>query len=274
MIVFDYFDYRKFLRDFYDEHKKENPFFSYRYMGRRVDLDPGYLVKVLQGKCHIAQETITKIAVLCKLSEKEAEYFETLVYFGKAKSEKQIKLYFEKLISFKGVKTKTIAPYQYEYYQKWYHSAIRSLIGFYEFNEDYKVLAQKLSPSISVKEAKDSVKLLEKLNFIIKDENGIYRLTDTLITTGDEWRSIAVRQFQRQTIQLALESLERHEKEQRDISTVTIAVSQRDLEEIKDRIKQFRASIMELAEQCADPDTVYQLNVQLVPLTGVTGKKA
>ena len=273
MNVFDYFDYRKYLKDYYETRKKENFFFSYRYVGNKVDLDPGYLVKVLQGKHHIAQKTISKVVKLCGLNEKEAEYFENLVYFGKAKTEKQIKLYFEKLLSLKGAKSKKTEPHQYEYYQKWYYSAIRSLIGCVGFRGNYKELAEKLSPKISVKEAKSAIKLLKDLKFIKKKVDGSYALTDSLITTGDEWRSIAIRQFQRETIHLAEESLNRHPKEVRDISTVTMGINLEDLEEIRELAKEFRSSVMKFAEKSRDPDSVFQLNIQLIPLTHVKGKK-
>ena len=272
MNIYDYFDYHKYLKDYYEYRKKDNPFFSYRYIARRVALDPGYLVKVLQGKHNIAQRTIEKFITLCKLDKKEAEYFESMVHFAKAKSDKQVKLYFEKLLSFKKVKFKKIEPYQYEFYQKWYYSAIRSLLDYYPFTGNYRELASQLSPSISVKEAKEAVKLLERLNLIVKNKEGRYTLTDTIITTGDEWRSIAIRQFQKETMQLAEESLERHHKDIRDISTVTVAISRDDLEEIKERTREFRASILKLAEESPEPDSVYQLNIQLIPLTEVKKK--
>jgi uncharacterized protein (TIGR02147 family) len=207
------------------------------------------------------------------MEENEAEYFENLVYFGKAKTDKQIKLYFERLLSLKGAKTKKTEPYQYEYYQKWYYSAIRSLVGCLGFKGDYKTLAEKLSPKISVKEAKNAIRLLEKLKFIEKNNGGTYKLTETLITTGDEWRSIAIKQFQKETIHLAEESLTRHPKEVRDISTVTMGIAYEDLEEVRDLAKEFRSSVMKFAEKCQDPDSVYQLNIQLIPLTEVKRKK-
>ncbi len=273
MNIFDYFDYRKYLKDYYENKKKQNFFFSYRYVGKKVELDPGYLVKVLQGKHHIAQKTISKFIKLCKMDENEGEYFENLVYFGKAKSEKQIKLYFEKLLSLKDAKTIKTEPNQYEYYQKWYYSAIRSLIGCIGFKGDYKSLAEKLSPKISVKETKKAIKLLEKLKFVKKQKDNTYTLTDTLITTGDEWHSIAIRQFQRETIHLAEESLTRHPKDIRDISTVTMGIHHEDLEEIKELLKEFRSSVMKFTEKSQNPDSVYQLNIQLIPLTAIKRNK-
>jgi uncharacterized protein (TIGR02147 family) len=273
MNIFNYFDYRLFLKDFYEEKKKENSFFSYRYMGSKIGIDAGYLVKVLQGKYHIAESSIKKIAEFLKLNDKETEYFATMVNFAKAKSERQTKIYFEKLLSLKNIKSVPLEEYQYEFYKKWYYTAIRSLIGWYDFDGDYKKLGQKLSPPISAKEAKEAVKLLEKLDLIRKSSNGKYELTNNVITTGKEWKSIAVKEFQLQTIELAKESLERHPKDIRDISTVTVSVCFNDIPEIKERIAELRNSILSLASESQNPDCVYQLNIQLVPLTNIQRNK-
>ena len=43
---------------------------------------------------------------------------------------------------------------QYEFYSKWYHSAIRSLIDMYPFKDDYSWLAKNVYPPIT-REAKN-----------------------------------------------------------------------------------------------------------------------
>ncbi len=274
MNIYDYFDYRKYIKDYYEMKKKDHAYFSFRFMGQKLQIDPGYLVKVMQGKYHLSQKTIPLVAALFKLSEKESAYFETLVHFGKAKSNEETKIFFEKLLSFKDVRVKRLESYQFEFYQRWYYSAIRSLLGFYDFTGDFNELANLLSPPISVKEAKNAINLLEKTGLIEQQSDGKYNLKNTMITSGEDWKSIAIRQFQKETILLAAESIDRHDKSIRDISTVTIAVSQNDIEEIKAMAKEFRASILKFAEDCTEPQRVYQLNIQFIPLTEVTKGKA
>jgi uncharacterized protein (TIGR02147 family) len=264
--ILDYMDYRLFLRDFYETQKKKYSYFSYRYISGKIGLDAGYLVKILQGKLHIPEKYIDSLCGLCKFSDKENDYFRTLISFNKAKSENQIKIHFEKLMSFKSPGKLRLQKYQYEYYSKWYYTAIRSLIGIVRFSGDNESLSRMLNPPVSPREVKKAVELLEQLGLIEKDPTGIYALTDTFVTTGESWRSLVVKDFQRETIRLAAESLDRHKKEDRDISTVTIAVNKKDLDELKARITEFRNAILKLAEDSNDPDSVFQLNVQLFPI--------
>jgi uncharacterized protein (TIGR02147 family) len=267
--VFGYLEYRDFLRDFYEEKKSERSFFSYRLFGAKVGIDASYLAKVLIKHRHISNDSIGKFADFCGLKDREAEYFETLVHFVKAKSHKESKLLFEKLLSLKGVSARTLVEHQYAFYQKWYHSAIRSVLEFYDFRGNYKALAEQLSPKIPVKEAKESIRLLEKLQLVKKDENGRYRMTDSAITTGPQWHSLAIQSFQEETIRLSAESLARHPKKHRDVSTVTMNINEQNFQEIKERIKEFRSAIIKYANEQSSPDRVIQLNIQLFPLSNV-----
>jgi uncharacterized protein (TIGR02147 family) len=269
--IVEYLDYRDFLKDFYEEKKSERSFFSYRLFGTKVAIDASYLAKVLMKSRHISNKNIGKCIEFCGLKEIEAEYFETLVHFAKAKSAKESKLIFEKLISHRGVGANTLIKNQYDFYQKWYCSAIRSILEFFDFKGDYKALAEKVSPQISVKEAKDAVKLLHDLGLIEKDANGHYRMTHTAITTGPEWQSLAIQKYQEETIRLSHESLARHPKQHRDVSTVTMNISEQSFLEIKERIKEFRSSIIKFVNEQPASDRVVQLNIQLFPMSRIDG---
>lgn len=267
--IFDYIDYHEYLRDYYVERKQENAYFSFRFMGMKLGLDPGFVAKVLQGKMHLAIGSIASVAALCRLTRRETDYFDAMVKFGRAKNEKDVHLYYEQMMTLKGVETSRIEKRQYQFYTRWYHTAIRALLGYWNFAGDYEALARKLSPPITVDEARESVDLLEDLGFIERADDGSYRLADRMITTGDSWRSAAIRSFQEETLTLARESLERHSKELRDISTITVAVSHDDLEEIRARAKEFRQSILQMKTGNEKQDVVYQINIQVIPLTEI-----
>ncbi len=262
----NYLDYRVFLKDYYEARKKSDSYFSYRYMARKLELDAGYIVKLLQEKVHIAEKSIPAICKLCKLSSRDSKYFETLVAFNKSKQQEQSRLLFEKLLSFKEVGAKTLRREQYEYYQKWYYTAIRAYIGCGTFTGDFVGLAKALSPAITVKQAEKAVMLLIRLGLVKKTKNS-FNVTERFITTGKHWHSLAVRTFQEEVIELARQSLQRHDKALRDISTVTVSIAPDDLPEIRDRIRDFRSSILKLAGDTEAADRVYQLNVQFFPLT-------
>lgn len=268
--LFEYFDYQEFLRDFYEEKKQGNPVISYRYLGNHMHVDPGFLIKVMQGKLHLAERSIADICRFLKFSEQEIRYFETLVKYNKAKTPSDIKLYFEKLMALRESGAKPVEEYQYAFYQNWYHSAIHALLSVYKFRGEYKKLAMILSPSITAKQARESILLLQKIGMVRKDSDGVYRPVNAFVTSGEKWSSAAVADFQKQAINLSVRSLELDNKEQRDISTVTVALSMKDIPEIRERIRQLRQSILTL-ENDNEPDTVFQINIQVIPVTQTLG---
>lgn len=267
--IFEYLSYQSFMKDYYEARKKQNSFFSYRFMGRVLGMDPGFLVKVMQGKILLPERAIASVAKLCKLAEKEAEYFEALVHYGRAKTQEDIKARFERLIALRGMESRPLEPNQYDYYKKWYHSAVRALLTFWDFQGDYAALAARVHPAITEQEARESVALLEKTGIIRKNGDGRYEVLGPPITTGERWQSTAIRNFQQESIELALQSLVRDPKPIRDISTITVAVRFADLEEIRARIKELRQSIMHMMTDSGEPDCVYQINFQVFPMTEV-----
>lgn len=264
--IFEYFDYQKYLRDFYEEKKRDNTFISFRYLGNRMELDPGFLLKVIQGKHHLAERSIAPVCAYLKFSEQETRYFEVLVSYNKARTSSDIKLYFEKLMALREPGSRPVEESQYAFYQKWYHSAIHALLSIYEFKGGYKKLASILTPCITAKQAQESIRLLTKIGMIKCEDDGVYRPTDFFVTSGERWQTVAIHNFQKETINLSSQSLDLHPKEVRDISTVTVALSMKDLPEIRERIRQFRKSILSL-DSGNQPDTVFQINIQVFPVT-------
>jgi uncharacterized protein (TIGR02147 family) len=269
--IYEYLDYRAYLKDFYEEKKSRQSFFSYRLFGRKVGLDASYLAKVLMNSRHIAEDSIPKFTETCGLAGKEAEYFEVMVRFAKAKSNQEGKVFFEKLLSIKSTSAQKILANQYEYYRKWHHSAVRSVLEYHDFRGDCKALAAALSPAITPKEAKESIALLTSLGLIQADAEGRHRLTEGAITTGAQWKSLAIEAFQEETIRLSSESLKRHPKEHRDVSTITMNINASDYGELRERIREFRASLINLISKATGPDRTYQMNIQLFPLSSIGG---
>ena len=232
----------------------------------KLGADPGNLLRVSQGKIHLTLSLVQPMAEFFELSEKETAYWTELVYFGRAKTDAEALNHYEKMQMLKGIPLKRLAKKELEFYRHWYCNAIRSIIGICKFKDDYEGLAESCTPAISVEEAKSAVKLLYDLNMISRDRDGFWKVNDTFVSTGGNWRSEAVRTFQKETVRLAGESLERHAPPLRDISTVTMTFNMDDIALIREKIKEFRSELLRMSQEGSGDDTVFQLNVQLFPI--------
>lgn len=269
--LYEYTDYRQLLKDLYLDTKRRKPFFSYRYIAQKVGFSSaGFFSNILQGKRNISNETIFRFAELFKFSKRQTEFFELLVHFNQAKQHERRRFYVEKLLGFKRSRFFLLAADQYEYFDKWYYVAIRELLNYFPFRDDYKLLGRMLRPAISPSEAKKAVDLLERLKLIEQRPDGSYRVTDAVVTTGRELTSVAVHNFQRATIDLAKESIDRFARTKRLISTLTLNLSEEAYKAIEDKLVEFEREVLELVQNDRnDPDRIYQFNFQVFPLADV-----
>ena len=67
--IYEYLDYRKYLKDIYADHKEKHSFFSYRYITGQLGLkSTAYFTWILQGKRNLSQSLILKFISIFKLT--------------------------------------------------------------------------------------------------------------------------------------------------------------------------------------------------------------
>ena len=246
--IFDFYDYHKYLRRYYEERKALDTNFSYRYIQQKVGIDPGYLVKIFQGQKEISLKYVPALAKLLQLDARGTEYLKLIINFSRSKRNSDIKFYFEKMLEFLEFDKKQIEVDKYEFYQKWYYTAVREAIGIHPFSNNYEELAKLINPQIKVSEAKKAIALLERLDFIKKrSKSKIYEVTSRFISTGEEWSSIAIRTYQDETLKLAQRALNETPKQERDISTLTLTLSAEGFAKAKESLSKFRKEMLEIA---------------------------
>jgi uncharacterized protein (TIGR02147 family) len=275
--VFDFTDYRRFLKAYYDYQKRKNPAFSYRYFALKAKVNSSGLLKnVIDGKRGLGRGLIVRCAEAMKLKKKEAEYFECLVDFNEARTVEEKRIFFERILALRKPDAHQVQANQFEFYSKWYYSAIRELIAIVPFRGDYATLARSLDPAIRPEQAEKAVRVLEDLNLIVRGPHGRYRQAQPLVTTGPEVESVSVAQYQIACMELAKEAIDRHAAQARDLSTLTLSLTGEGFAALKEEIVSFRKKLLALERGFQGPDRVYQLNMQFFPLTKLpdSGSKA
>jgi uncharacterized protein (TIGR02147 family) len=275
--IFTYTDYRKFLADYYEDRKKQNPGFSYQVFATKAGFpNRGFLYNVITGKKNLSKSSTVKLSQAMKLTASEADYLENLVSLNQAKNMRERNYYFDKLCTIRcnkpGLATiRELREEQHVFYSIWYYSAIRSLIDMHPLKDDYAWLAKTVYPPIKPKEAKKAIALLEKLGMIKKNHDGFYEVADKTITAGKEIVQLGLLNFQQQTTQLALKAIEEMPRDKRNISGLTMGISRKTYETICSEIGLFQSRLQVLAEQDKEADNVYQLNFHVFPISNVNG---
>jgi uncharacterized protein (TIGR02147 family) len=264
--IFSYFDVREFLKADFQERKSRNPLFSMRAMAIKLDLNSGTLTRIFNEKRNISKNILPKFITFLGLRSKEAEYFTHLVGFCQAKSERQRMERYRELVKLRSGRTKEVSAERHAYYEEWYYTAIRELLRFYPFSGDFQALGRMLYPAITVQEAKRAVNLLVNLGFIEKTGDS-YAVRDKSISTGERWNGMAVERFHEETLKKAVEALDRIPRQQRDYSTMTMCYSPEGYKKVRALLKNTREELARIEEGDRGGNCVYQINLQLFPLS-------
>lgn len=275
--IFEYTDYRKFLKDFYNQSKKANNAFSYRVFARKAGFSSSnFLYLIIEGKRNLTKEYILKFSNAIGLNNKEQQFFDALVSFNHAKDAEARRYYLELLYNLRKSKTGTLlTDAQYEFISTWYYPVIRELLALPDFKEDRAWIKKKLCNRVKGRQIDEAISTLIRLGLIQRDENRKLIPTEAHIITEDEVENVAAYKFHQQMLTLSKECLQQTEQHEREISGLTMAISEKVFQEVKRKIHEFEDEIIRLvANNEDDPERVYQLNLQLFPLTnGKNGGK-
>lgn len=267
--IFDHLDHRDLLRALFADRKLNGRGFSHRAFARRAGLtSTNYLKLVMDGKRNLSAEMAIKFATGFGLARDEAAYFCDLVAYNNATTATERTRAFERLSRFRQRRqVHQLDAEQARYHETWYLPAIRELVSSPAFRDDPKWIARQLLPRISTAQAQAALRTLLTLGLLTRDDDGRLRQADALVSTASGPLGHHVVNYHRMMMERAADALDRVTRNEREISSVTLCVSEDALLALKQRIEEFRNELLQLAEQHGTPERVVQINFQLFPLT-------
>lgn len=265
--IYEYQDYRRYLKDHLAEKKQSGGHLSQRAIQTKMGISSsGFLANVLAGRSNLTLSQCRKLATILKLNKSETQYFETMVLFTQARSIEDKADYFDRLLSSQQAKLTVLTPKQLSLFSRWHYAVIRELANFVDVR-DYAALAKMIDPPLTAAEAKESVAQLLALGILKELPSGEIVQSDEIVSTGDEIRSFDIVQFQNATLDAARRALLRCPKAQRDISVLTFTVSEECFLQVKEELRQVRKRILNLVQRDRHPERVYQCSLNLFPVT-------
>jgi len=257
-------DYREYLREVFEERKAANGLYSYRLWARQLGIDPSQLFRILSKDLQLPIRHVDAVIKNLKLRKAEAEAFRILVELGRARTEKERKALVERLLAGRDVRKNTLSREQYLFFQEWYHTTVRCLVGAGDGREEWGKLAQKVIPPLQESQVRTSIQLQESLG-LLRREKGRVVLGDAHLSTDEKEVHRAIRAYQAEMLHRGAEALERFSKDDRDFSTLTFAVDHECAQDISEILREARRQIQKRIEESGDPDRVMHLSLNLFP---------
>ena len=266
--VMEYQNFRVYVRDFYTE-RKDRSGFTWRDFAREAGYSsPVFLKLVCDGKANLSEVGVERVAAAMGLAGVDLQYFRELVAFNQAKDGAEKKSRFARLRRLARENNREIiGEDQYDYFESWKNPVLREMAPNMPGATPAQ-LAGKLAFDAETAEVKKSLNLLQKTGILEKDAAGNFKQGSKAISTGNlEVASLSVREMHRQMGELAVRALDEIPVKERDISGLTMGLSEDAFQRVSLEIEAFRRRIVAIAMEDSHTDKVYRLNMQLFPLT-------
>jgi len=265
--MFDYENYRDYLNDELVRRTGINPSYSQRAFAKALGLSPGEFSEILRSKRKLSLKSAFKIARALGLTSRETKHF-----IGLVDQESERRANNEK----KNILDHSNAPFretkltidQFDVVSEWYHFAILNLADTQNFQWSFTWIAKKLNIKVFlVKNAIDkmiNIGLIKRIDN--KDGTMNYKISNDYVMPMDGIPSKAVRNYHKQMLGKAIDSLEFQSIEERDITGIGLAINREDLKKIKQDISDFQDMLVEKYSM-GKKERAYQLEVALFALS-------
>lgn len=267
--IFEYDDYRKFLVDLFAHRKAQDERFSHRVFLRSAGYRSSSMLKhVTQGKRNLSKKSAARFADALQLDGDQSQFFKILVAFNQTDSMSDKQRLAQTILGSRVSKRlNPIHLSKFEFWSHWYHVAISELIRTPQFREDYDWIAAQIVPAITAAQAKAAIECFLRLGLVRREADGKLVLGQSEIVSDSKIVHAAISKFHTSMIQKAKESIDRFNREDRNISSVTLAISDENKSRALEIIKDFQRKMLALTHEEQAADRVYQVNIQLFPLT-------
>jgi uncharacterized protein (TIGR02147 family) len=270
--VYNYHDYRTYLRDHIAYEKSVDPQYSLRSLAKKAKVSAAYLSVVLNGHKGLSKKVMEKLIKVLELGPEEKEYFRLLMTIADSDVIEERVEALDKLQKFR--RYRNLNPKEtetYRYLTKWYYVAIRELATLPDFKMDVKWIAEKLCYPLSNAEITKALNFLTKYHFIEPKPDGTVTIPQKKIECWGGVYRMALGQFYRQIYGLASTSIETIPRDERHIIGDTIAIPAESFHEFKEILDDSLKRISKLGNSKANPDSIYHIGFLGFPLA--KGKK-
>lgn len=279
----DYMDYRLFLADFYHAKKVQTKTsirpYSYAIFSAAADIkSPNYLKMIIEGKRNLSPDMIMKFAKACGLNKAQGEEFKLLILFNQCEDPADRNYALKKLSEYRVEQKLKLGELDRKVFEKvpnWIGWIIFAMVDQAGVAFQPSQLRELLRGKASESEITLALEGLLKSGELVKNEVTGEIVKGAAREVPEEIPTALVRKLQMQLMYLGLESLYQDAATEREFGSLTLAMTAQEFEDLKFKLRQFRKTLHKdnsIARMASKGDRVYQLNLQLFPVSNTSKK--
>jgi uncharacterized protein (TIGR02147 family) len=275
----EYTDFRLYLRDMY-EYRRANEStgmrsYSYSTFSAAADIkSPNYLKLIIEGRRNLSEDMIHKFARALRLSKPDTEEFRALVLYGQASEPMERNQHLKGLSDLRArrsVESGKIDQVAFDKMPSWIGWVVYAMSEQAGVKFDPLSLQKLFRIKASAEEIRQSLaKLFESGELArVADTGEVIKARDLMEAPQDVPVPL-IRKLQAELIYLGIESLFRDSAKDREFGSMTVAMTEEEFNQVRFELRQLRKRLqkdLSVKRQSSKGQRVYQMNVQLFPLT-------
>jgi uncharacterized protein (TIGR02147 family) len=239
----------KLLRQTLDDRCKTNPQYSIRAFAKASGISHTVLSLVLSGKRNLSKKATGRLADYLNLDPTTRKSL--------MQNHSNVDQAYESL-----------SLDSFELISDWYHYGILSVLELPNSSNDPKWIANQLG--IKPLQAKMALDRLKRLGLIQQMNDGSLKQGTAPLKIDNTHSTSATKKFHKQLLVKAAESIDKDPVSDRDFSSMTFTMHQSQVEYARKRIQTFRRELTAELERKGKPEAVFNLMIQLYPVTPLT----
>lgn len=268
--IYRYLSYRRFLEDWFEEKKKQNPRFSHRAFSKRCQQkSPSFLKDIISGRRNITAQQEDAVIRILGLSAEEKHYFLDLLTIEQSKDPTQQDRAFERIAAARRYHgSRKLEGESYRYLSRWYCPAIRELANRDDFRADPDWIKNQLRPKITKTQAEEALQILKDLGMIRILKDNTVETMEGSFATAKQVEGLAVHNYHQEMLSLAKEGVSRFSPELRHFLALTVGIPRSLLPELKKELNDMATRLFDLCEENNnDFEQVLQVQLHFFPLS-------
>ena len=269
LLLDDVADYRDLLEQHYTSRKAKLSLYTYRMMGAKLGLDTSQVFRILQKDQHLPIRCVPLAKDLLGLTGRSGQYFELLVAASRTRIPAKRQELMDKAFALRDVERRKINSNELRFFSQWWIPVVHTFLEVSEGRAIPEEIAASTIPPITKEQARDALEILKTLNLVKRLPSGRLGLSQAHLTVSGPEKALAVRSFQKQALSLGAAALDTIPAEERDISTLTLAVDAECFNDLREMAREFRRQVQKRVEESVHPDRVLQWTMALHPVARV-----
>jgi len=274
-----YTDYRVYLSDVYESRVKASSGklrpYSYSDFSAAADIkSPNYLKLIIEGKRNLSMDMCKKFARALKLSKQGTKEFELLVSYNQEKDPLLRNGHLKELSEYRArraVVDGSMTAESYNQVSNWLVWVLYAMVDQEGVRFDPASLRSALRGHVNESQIIDALKNLTDTGRITIDEISKFAMKNkALMSDAEKIPAELVRKIQSELIYLGLEALHRYGPKEREVSGVTLSMTEKEYEALRFDLRKLRKQVQTdigVNREQSQGERVYQFNVQLFPVT-------